>query len=105
MRRFPPPLRVTRPPPSRTTLALAVLRILAVVAIVITTGSGPQENVMMPPFATAATTAAEVQLAGVPSPIVRVGRLVSTARASAGTVACPFGLPQTAGGAATVVLL
>ena len=33
------------------------------------TGPGPQSKVMMPPWATAATTAAEVQLAGVPVPI------------------------------------
>ena len=38
------------------------------------TGSGPQSKVMMPPAATAATTAAEVQLAGVPLPI-RPGRV------------------------------
>ncbi|GAA1375935.1 hypothetical protein GCM10009661_43320 [Catellatospora chokoriensis] len=37
----------------------------------------------------------EVQLAGVPLPITRVGRDVSTAFASAGTVAWPFGLPTT----------
>jgi len=49
----------------------------------------------MPPAATAATTASDVQLAGVPLPITRVGRLVSTARASAGTAARPFGLPAT----------
>jgi precorrin-6B methylase 1 len=50
-------------------------------------GAGPQEKVMMPPAATAAITAAEVQLAGVPLPMTRVGRLVSTARASTGTAA------------------
>jgi hypothetical protein len=61
--------------------------------MVITTGRGPQENVMTPPFATAETTAAEVQLPGVPLPMVRVGCEVSTARASAGTVAWPPGLP------------
>jgi hypothetical protein len=48
---------------------------------------------MMPPAATALTTAAEVQLAGVPFPTVRVGLLVSTARAADGTDACPLGLP------------
>ncbi|GIG88413.1 hypothetical protein Pen02_33490 [Plantactinospora endophytica] len=48
---------------------------------------------MIPPLATAATTAAEVQLAGVPLPTTRVGLAVSTARASAGTLARPFGLP------------
>nr|WP_199853618.1 hypothetical protein [Plantactinospora sp. BC1] len=48
---------------------------------------------MTPPLATAATTASEVQLAGVPVPITRVGFAVFTARASAGTLARPFGLP------------
>jgi hypothetical protein len=61
--------------------------------MVITTGSGPQENVMTPPAATAATTAADVQLPGVPLPTVRVGCEVSTAPASAGTAACPAGFP------------
>jgi hypothetical protein len=61
--------------------------------MVITTGFGPQEKVMTPPAATAATTAADVQLAAVPSPTVRVGREVSTARAAAGTAACPPGFP------------
>jgi hypothetical protein len=69
------------------------LRILAVDLIVMVTGSGPHEKVMIPPAATAATTASEVQLFGVPSPMTRVGWAVSTARASTGTVACPFGLP------------
>jgi hypothetical protein len=69
------------------------LRTFAVAVIVMVTGAGPQLNVMMPPAATAFTTAAEVQLAGVPLPTLRVGWLVSTARAADGTVACPFGLP------------
>src|SRR5689334_21515203 len=92
MRRLPPPLSVTRPPPSSTTWLLA-LRTFAVAVIVMVTGAGPQLNVMMPPAATAFTTAADVQLAGVPLPTLRVGWLVSTARPADGTVACPFGLP------------
>ncbi|GAA3809647.1 hypothetical protein GCM10022226_32490 [Sphaerisporangium flaviroseum] len=48
---------------------------------------------MTPPLATAATTACEVQLDGVPLPMTRVGREVSTARASTGTNARPLGLP------------
>jgi hypothetical protein len=72
---------------------LTVLRTFAVAVIVIVTGTGPQSNVMMPPAATALTTAAEVQLAAVPLPILRVGLLVSTGRAVDGTAACPFGLP------------
>src|SRR3954463_4544782 len=92
MRRLPAPLSVTRPPPARTTW-LFLLRTLAVALMVIVTGFGPQLKVMMPPAATALTTAAEVQLAAVPVPTVRVGWLVSTGRAAAGTVACPFGLP------------
>jgi hypothetical protein len=41
---------------------------------------------MIPPARTAATTAAEVQLAGLPRPTTRAGCDVSTARAVAGTV-------------------
>ena len=67
MRRTPPPLSVTRPPPSRTTLAL-VLRTLAVAVITMVTGRGPQENAITPPAATARTTACDVQLPGVPWP-------------------------------------
>ena len=40
---------------------------------------------MIPPLATARTTAREVQLRGVPFPTQRSGRDVSTARASRGT--------------------
>ena len=79
MRRLPPPLRVTRPPPSSTTRR-RVLITLAVAVITIVTGLGPQLKVMMPPAATARTTAAEVQLAGLPFPITWLGWLVSTAR-------------------------
>lgn len=43
-----------------TTFAVRVMRM--------TTGRGPQLNVTTPPFATAATTRADVQLAGVPLP-------------------------------------
>jgi hypothetical protein len=69
------------------------LRTFAVAVIVIVTGAGPQLNVMTPPRATASTTARDVQLAGVPVPTTRVGREVSTARASAGTAAPPLGFP------------
>ncbi|GIH16938.1 hypothetical protein Raf01_51100 [Rugosimonospora africana] len=69
------------------------MRTFAVAFIVMVTGACPQEKVMIPPAATAATTAAEVQLAGVPLPTTRVGWVVSTAFASAGTAAWPFGLP------------
>src|SRR5512139_2005562 len=72
---------------------LAALRTLAVAVMVMVTGRGPQSKVMIPPAATALTTACEVQLAAVPFPITRVGCEVSAARASAGTVACPRGLP------------
>ncbi len=78
-----------------------MLTTLAVAVMVIVTGAGPHEKVMIPPAATAATTAAEVQLAGVPVPITRVGRAVLTACAAAGTGAVPAGLPAAgpAGGA------
>jgi hypothetical protein len=45
----------------------------AVCVIVIVTGSGLQLKVMTPPMATASTTAAEVQLAAVPSPMMWSG--------------------------------
>jgi len=48
---------------------------------------------MTPPAATAATTAAEVQLAGVPSPMTWSGWLVLTGRPASGTCARPAGLP------------
>src|ERR1700722_13544015 len=97
IRSRPPPLSVTRPPPSRTTCEL-VFTTLAVAVMVIVTGRGPHEKVMIPPAATAATTAWEVQLAGVPLPIPRVGCAVLTGCAAAGTGAVPAGLP--AGGPA-----
>src|ERR1700683_4097175 len=56
-------------------------------------GFGPQLKVITPPLATARTTAAEVQLAGAPSPMTWFGWLVLTARAARGTNAWPFGLP------------
>jgi hypothetical protein len=58
---------------------------LAVVLIPIVTGLGPHENRMIPPARTAATTAAEVQLAAVPRPTTWLGWDVSTARLAAGT--------------------
>jgi hypothetical protein len=61
--------------------------------MVIVTGECPHENVITPPAATAATTAAAVQLAGVPLPTTRSGCDVSTALAAAGIVALPLGLP------------
>src|SRR5919107_1851825 len=100
MRRWPPPLSVTLPPPSSTIFGPFALRILAVAFMVIVIGSGPQLKVMMPPAATADTTASDVQLAALPVPMTRVGLEVSTARASAGIGALPFGLP--AGGPAAV---
>ena len=63
---------MTSPPPSSTTWWL-VFRTLAVAVIVIVTGAVPQLKVMMPPWATALTTAAEVQLAGVPLPMTWSG--------------------------------
>nr|WP_228561900.1 hypothetical protein [Catenulispora rubra] len=71
--------------------------------MVITTGAEPHEKVMTPPFATAATTAADVQLAALPSPTTVVGCDVSTACAAAGTGAWPSGLPNAAGGGTAVV--
>src|ERR1700729_1889116 len=92
MRRFPPPLRVTFPPPSSTTWWL-VFTTLAVAAMVIVTGLGPQLKVMTPPSATACTTAADVHPAGGPSPITWSGWLGWTGRPAAGPAAGPSGLP------------
>ncbi|HEY1519801.1 MAG TPA: hypothetical protein VGL69_17990 [Solirubrobacteraceae bacterium] len=57
----------------------------AVAFILIVTGPAPHEKRMIPPARTAASTAAEVQLAGVPCPTTRLGCDVSTARPPAGT--------------------
>ena len=54
-------------------------------------------------MATAATTAAPVQLAGVPVPTTWSGCVVSTNCASGGIVAPPPGLPGGGGGGVTVV--
>jgi hypothetical protein len=51
-------------------------------------------NVMMPPLATAATTAADVQLAGVPVPMTVAGLAVLTSAPAGGTGALPSGLPK-----------
>jgi hypothetical protein len=56
---------------------------------------------MTPPFATAATTAAEVHPSGVPSPMTVVGSEVSTASAAAGIAPWPSGFPAVKGAAAT----
>ena len=81
IRRRPSPLSVTSPPPSSTTRALVFLT-LAVAFIRIVTGRGPHEKRMIPPARTAATTAADVQLAGVPCPTTRSGCAVSTGPAA-----------------------
>ena len=67
-------------------------------------GRGPQLKVMIPPWATALTTACEVQLPGVPVPTTRSGSEVSTRPAEAGIGECPVGLPlpAAAGGSASV---
>jgi hypothetical protein len=62
----PAPSSVTLPPPS-STISWLVFTTLTVAFIV--TGREPQLKVMTPPSATAFTTPAEVQLAGVPCPI------------------------------------
>ena len=97
-----PPSSVTRPPPSMTTSGWS-LNTLAVAAILMVTGLGPQLNVMTPPLATALTTACEVQLAGVPVPTTWSGDDVSAAPAPAGTVAVPAGLPGAGCGGVTRV--
>ena len=66
-------------------VSLIVWLAVAVAVMVIVTGLGPQLNVMIPPLATARTTAREVQLAAVPRPITQVGWAVLTARPAGGT--------------------
>jgi hypothetical protein len=58
---------------------------LAVVLMLIVTGFGPHENLMIPPARTAATTAGEVQLAAVPRPTIWLEWAVLTGRPAAGT--------------------
>jgi hypothetical protein len=93
MRVVPPPLSVTLLPPSMTSFVPLSLNTFAVDVSTTVAGLGPQSNVMMPPFATAATTASPVQLAGVPVPTTVVGTETSSAWPSFGTTAWPSGLP------------
>ena len=58
------------------------------------TGSGPQSKVMTPPRATAATTASEVQLAGVPLPITGSGAEVSTGPRLGRDLGAPVRVPE-----------
>jgi hypothetical protein len=53
------------------------------------TGAAPQLNVITPPCATAATTAADVQLAAVPVPTTWFGVVLATGWAAAGTAQWP----------------
>src|SRR4051812_33042006 len=99
MRAFPPPLSVTLLPPSMTT-GPVLLKTFAVVVSVIVAGAAPQSKVMTPPFATAATNASAVQLAGVPVPTTVRGLVMLSACASAGTGHMPLGLP--AGGSVSL---
>src|SRR5690348_16634248 len=92
MRLALPPDSVTLPPPSMTSLRV-LLRTFAVWVRVIVFGLDPQLKVTTPPAVTAETNAAEVQLAGVPSPTTWSGALTSSSPIPAGTVAVPFGLP------------
>jgi len=69
------------------------LKTFAVESRTIVAGSGPQSNVMTPPFATAATNESPVQLAAVPVPTTVVGADTSSASASAGMSAWPSGQP------------
>ena len=67
---------------------------LAVEVITIVTGLGPQLNVMMPPAATSRTTAADVQLAGVPSPITWFGMRGVDRAAGGRHVEVPVGVAE-----------
>src|SRR6185436_15926718 len=92
MRRELPPDRVTLPPPSRTSRCV-LFRTLAVCDSVMVIGLAPQLKVITPPAVTAASTAAEVQPAGVPVPMTWSGRLTFSNPMPAGTGARPVGLP------------
>ena len=70
-----------------------LLRTLIVWLSVIVTGFGPQLNVTTPPAAAAASTAAEVQLAAVPVPTTRSGRLTSSRPMPDGTATVPVVFP------------
>src|SRR6185503_1819886 len=89
----PPPLSVTRPPPSIVISGPVSFLILAGRSSVIVTGSGPQSNVMTPPAATAAITAGPVQLAAAPSPTTVRGAETSARPPSSGTLQVPAGFP------------
>ena len=93
MRCWPWPSSATLPAPSITIFGPVSLKILAVSVSLIVTGSGPHANVITPPRATAATNAALVQLAAVPSPTTVVGVELSSGAASAGIAQWPSGLP------------
>jgi len=71
-----------------TTRAL-VLTTFAVAVIVMVTGLGPQEKVISPPAATAATTAWDVQLAAVPFPMTVVGSVASRRTLAGDSLAVP----------------
>jgi hypothetical protein len=84
----PPPLSVTRPPPSRLVFTATVL----VLVKVIVTGLAPQLKVMLPPAASATPRAASVQLPEVPVPtttgaVMSNEALVAAARPSGVSVA------------------
>src|SRR5664279_2789798 len=70
-----------------------LLRTFAVWVSVIVIGLAPQLKVITPPAVTADTTAADVQLAGVPSPMTWSGWPTFSSPIPVGTGALPFGLP------------
>src|SRR5580692_7939772 len=93
-----PPLKVTKLPPS-----IVVSLVMGTSAVtVIVTGAVPQLNVMTPPFATAASRAASVQLAPVPVPTTVVGFETSTSGAGSVQVCAGGGggAPSPLGGGA-----
>src|SRR5690606_19549315 len=76
-----------------TTSGLALFTTFAGLSITIVTGSGPQSKTILPPWATASTTASQSQLSGVPSPITTSGLETSLVAAAAGIGESPSGLP------------
>src|SRR5438477_11583684 len=82
-----------RRPPSMTVSLLVGATRVAVIGMVTTLP--PQLNAMVPPWVTAAPSAANVQLSGVPVPTTLLGLEMSADCPSVGTPAAhePFGLP------------
>jgi len=79
----PPPLKVTRPAPSRT---VSFVKTMGEETVMVT-GALPQRKTIVPPPVAAAWSAAAVQLSGLPSPTTAVGCETSCSWTGAAQVA------------------